>query len=253
MSRGLTSAQLDGYGLLRSNDFAVYGKFMEPERQDEVVCWLDKGLEIRVIATGNSAAEDLDLRIYSPGGYMIASDTRNSADASVRFATEVAGQYRLNLELCRSSHDTAFCTVAVLQKNGYLIVPEDVRELIAKHALGNTLLAARTAAELRTLKFQHGVSAWPLLGCVLDSNAQAKRWANTDPGSFLVSVFADPNAKDVDAMVCDPSLKRIEDKGPEPYGVVEFGVARQGDCAFLVSVPRASKPTLSVMTVFRSE
>ena len=41
MSQTLAAAQSDGYGLLRSDDFAVYGKFVESKRQEPLaeICW----------------------------------------------------------------------------------------------------------------------------------------------------------------------------------------------------------------------
>jgi hypothetical protein len=253
MSQSLETAQTQGFGLLRSNDFGLYGKFIAPQRQDEVSCWFEKGQEIRVIATGNSAALDVDLRIYEPGGSMLGSDTRDAADASLRFTVPAAGQYRLNLELCQASQDRAFCTLAVLEQNGYVVTEEDLCRLLAKHALGNTLLAARTEAELGSWRFADATSSWPLLGCALDTNSQAKRWSKIDRGSYLVSVFADPNAQDVDVVVCDQGGKRIDEEGPEAHAVIEFEVGEEGDCACLVSVPKATKPTFSLLTVFRSD
>ena len=94
--------------------------------------------------------------------------------------------------------------------------------LIDRHALGNGLLAGHTNGQPRNLTCRQAISTWPLLGCVLDSNVRAKHWATAERGSFLVTVFADPRAQDVDALVCDPADRRIEHKGPEPYAVVEF-------------------------------
>lgn len=116
-----------------------------------------KGQVIRVLASGCLLAENIDLRVFRPDGWRIADDTKFDKAAAVDFTTTVSGDYRLSMELARTSK-SAFCLMVVMEQGGHQVATDDLSQLFVRYLVGNALIARNESQKGRSLTYARATS-----------------------------------------------------------------------------------------------
>ena len=109
---------------------------------------LEAGEQYTFLASSTTERSVLDLRVYSPAGEVVASDTADDATPIVVFTCRATGDYQLQLYLRAADEPQLAVAVALLQRSGVVVPSRDFRDLTATFFASSEAVTGQ-AADLR--------------------------------------------------------------------------------------------------------
>jgi len=213
---------------VRQEDMVIdhlYINTLEKNVRQRFSCRLEQGNLYLIVSTGDEInITDLDARIYSPSGEVLAEDTLKDNVPVLRFQAPASGNYTVEVWAYEMQGDGGFCALTT----GHKITSSaerrvlDVWEGIFERFLAITLFCANAGyeclhAELDTV----GERFTRTLGMELEGGYEY----------LIVGAGDEVHVADLDMEVALPDGRTLEDKGKDNVPKVMFSLNRTGKVA----------------------
>lgn len=203
------------------NGVCLVGCHLHPGDVYELNRPFAEGVEVVLLAGGDTDARDIDLAILDKNGNVLAEDTTTDRMAALTFTAPGSGNYTVRLALYKANRD-AFCTFAVMRRAGFdvpVINLATAREAFLRLCMGTAIQGAAIGKETAFL-------AKPNQGAVFASvlaGGESATIRNLDLGDAPSVILAagDTQTNDIDLRLMDePRTGEWIDKDPDATPIV---------------------------------
>jgi hypothetical protein len=191
--------KIGGYGYI--DGISIMAAWIDKGEKTTFTLTLEANVEYLFLGAGDQDAQDVDLTILDDQNRVVAEDTRDAADAVVKFTPRVTGRYTMELILFKSRNNLpCVCAATILRKGGSNLSLRNLDE-----AVGNLVdILAKADTELKNkankrLELHREKGQWAMFGAVLAESKDADMY-NLSLGNGTRAFFAtgDSKAQDVD-------------------------------------------------------
>ena len=234
----------------------VFGASLRPNASASETFALKAGQSYVFIGGGDDTARNVDVLLQDARGRVVAKDTLADASPFVQFVPKASGRYKMSLKLRSARSSAAFCSVTVLQRNGYDLPVPRLGEALAK----TLVLSAAVFQDSKGGRFIQDRNTWALYGGVVRSgnslSSDPKMYGAANRGFVAVG---DNRMKDLDLHLLSGSgkvlasdtgngqaaaISRVSNRGTYSLGIVnKYSTGPALVMAVLMDLPANYRPT----------
>ncbi len=166
---------------------------------------LKAGRKYVFIGGGDNSAVDLDIYVLNANGTTLVKDESIDNKPVVVFAPVETKKYTITVKLYNSSESGSFVSLALLEKNGYVVPTDNYSEAAA--ALFEQVIAL---CEKLDISFLSTTNQWSFYGGIYgQGGVMGIKNIKLQDRTTVVLATGDPNAKKIDLAIKDQTSAKI--------------------------------------------
>jgi hypothetical protein len=205
-------------------NFSVFGGFVSEKQGCGASIPFVKGKKYIIVASGDSYANDVDIKITNKNGELVTKDDDASKVAMVTFEAESSASLDIDVSLYSGSKG-AFIAMAIFVDGGYSVPTSNLRKSIDDLILQCEIANEAAEEEDLAVLFHAIPGQWSVVGGVVPSGKSISLNDMVYPkGVYSIVAAGDSVIEDLDIKVTERGKPIAEDNKSDAYPSVYFGV-----------------------------